>query len=184
MVASNETVPSIHTVNIPHEGPEEYNNLWQKTRSITSYVYDNYYDKYDWFYFCDVDTYVLVENLRLYLESEEIKVAANGGTYYPVGDETVQTPIYLGRRFAFNGNMKNIYPSGGAGYTLNKAALKALVVNGLPNYFPNNVTFADDWMLGRLFQKMGIFAYDTKDENGGERFNPFPVSHCFLNRSV
>ena len=184
MVASNETDRTIHAVNIPHKGPEEYNNLWQKTRSITSYVYDNYYDKYDWFYFCDVDTYVLVENLRLYLESEEIKVAANGGTYYPVGDETVQTPIYLGRRFAFNGNMNNIYPSGGAGYTLNKAALKALVVNGLPNYFPNNVTFADDWMLGRLFQKMGIFAYDTKDENGGERFNPFPVSHCFLNRSV
>jgi hypothetical protein len=60
MVASNETGPTIHAMNIPHEGPEEYNNLWQKTRSITSYVYDNYSDKYDWFYFGDTDSYVLV----------------------------------------------------------------------------------------------------------------------------
>lgn len=36
LVASDKTVtePGIHTVNIIHEGPEEYNNIWQKIRSI------------------------------------------------------------------------------------------------------------------------------------------------------
>jgi hypothetical protein len=121
-----------------------------------------------------------VENLRLYLESEEIKVAANGGKYLPNGDETQQTPLYLSRRFAYHGDRNNIYPSGGAGYTFNKAAPKLLVVNGYPNYFPDEVTFAEDWMLGRIFQKMGVFAYDTQDENGEERFNPFTVSYIFL----
>lgn len=179
MVASNETDPTIHAVNIPHEGAEEYDNLWQKTRSVTSYVYDNYWDKYDWFYFGDTDSYVLVENLRLYLESEEIKVAANGGKYLPNGDATEQTPLYLGRRFAYRGDMNDIYTSGGAGYTFNKAALKTLVVNGYPNYFPEQVSFAEDWMLGRIFQKMGVFAYDTQNENGEERFNPFTVSLAF-----
>lgn len=49
MVASNKTDQSLGTVDIAHEGPEEYNNIWQKVRSMWSYVYDNYYEKYDWY---------------------------------------------------------------------------------------------------------------------------------------
>ena len=45
MVASTKTDSDLGTVNIPHEGPEEYNNIWQKVRSIWCYVYDNYYEK-------------------------------------------------------------------------------------------------------------------------------------------
>jgi glycoprotein-N-acetylgalactosamine 3-beta-galactosyltransferase len=117
---------------------------------------------------------------RIFLESDEIKVASNGGKYLPSGDETKQTPLYLSCCFAYRGDMNNIYPSGGAGYTFNKAALKMLIVNGYPNYFPDDVGFAEDWMLGRIFQKMAVFAYDTQNENGEERFNPFTVSHAFL----
>jgi len=50
MVASNKTDIAIGAVNIPHEGPEEYNNIWQKVRSMWSYIYDNYYERYDWFH--------------------------------------------------------------------------------------------------------------------------------------
>jgi len=49
MVASTKTDMKLGTVEIPHEGPEEYNNIWQKVRSMWSYVYDNYYEKYDWY---------------------------------------------------------------------------------------------------------------------------------------
>jgi hypothetical protein len=45
MVASTKTDKALGTVNIPHEGPEEYNNIWQKARSYWTYVYDNYYEK-------------------------------------------------------------------------------------------------------------------------------------------
>lgn len=45
MVASTKTDRKLGTVNIPHEGPEEYNNIWQKVRSMWSYVYDTYYEK-------------------------------------------------------------------------------------------------------------------------------------------
>lgn len=176
MVGSNKTDASLGTVNIPHEGEEEYNNIWQKVRSMWSYVYDNYYDKYHWFHIGGDDLYLLVENLRLYLESEEIKVAANGGTYLPNGDETEQTPLFLGRRFAYLGNMDDIFISGGSGYTMNKAALKALVVNGLPNYFPHQHTFSEDTRVAAIFKKMGILPYETKDEAGEERYLPFQVS--------
>ena len=121
-----------------------------------------------------------MENLRLYLESEEIKVAANGGVFLPDGSETEQTPLFLGRRFAYDGNLDDVFISGGSGYTLNKAALKALVVNGLPNYFPHAHTFSEDTMVARIFKKMGIVPYDTKDDAGGERYMPFMVRFCFL----
>jgi len=176
MVASNKTDPSINAVDIPHEGPEDYNNLWQKLRSITSYLYDNYYNKYDWFYICDDDTFVIVENLRLYLESEEIKLAANGGVLLPMGNETKQTPLMLGRRFAFKGDRTDIFPSGGAGFVLNKAALKALVLLAIEDFEPHAQVFSDDWYIGRAMQEVGIVMYDTQDDKGGERFMPFSVS--------
>ena len=34
MVASTKTDRDLGTVNIPHEGPEEYNNIWQKVRAM------------------------------------------------------------------------------------------------------------------------------------------------------
>jgi len=34
MVASTKTDRELGTINIPHEGPEEYNNIWQKVRSM------------------------------------------------------------------------------------------------------------------------------------------------------
>lgn len=45
MVASTKTDKGLGAVNIPHEGPEEYNNIWQKVRAMWSYIYDNYYEK-------------------------------------------------------------------------------------------------------------------------------------------
>jgi hypothetical protein len=176
MVGSTKTDASLGAVEIPHEGEEDYNNIWQKVRSMWSYIYDNYYDKYDWFHIGGDDLYLIVENLRLYLESEEIQTAQNGGIYLPTGDETVQTPLFLGRRFAYLGNMDDIFISGGSGYTMNKAALKLLVTDGLENYFPHAHTFSEDTMVARIFKKYGVFPYDTKDEAGGERYNPFQVS--------
>ena len=75
--------------------------------------------------------------------------------------------------------MNDIFNSGGSGYTLNKAALKILVVHGLPNYFPHAHTFSEDTMVARVFRKFGVLAYDTKDENGSERYMPFMPGHHY-----
>jgi glycoprotein-N-acetylgalactosamine 3-beta-galactosyltransferase len=179
MVGSNKTDVSIDAVDILHAGEESYGNIWQKVRSMWSYIYDNYYEKYDWFHIGGDDLFLIVENLRLYLESEEIRTAANGGIYLPDGTETVQTPLFLGRRFAYLGDMNEIFNSGGSGYTMNKAALKTLVVKGLPQYFPNLVTFSEDTMVARVLRNYGIFPYETKDETGGERYMPFMPGHHY-----
>mmetsp|Transcript_3160 Transcript_3160/g.6616 ORF Transcript_3160/g.6616 Transcript_3160/m.6616 type:complete len:1023 (+) Transcript_3160:49-3117(+) len=177
MVASTKTDRELGTVNIPHEGPEEYNNIWQKVRSMWSYVYDNYYEKYDWFHIGGDDLYLIVENLRLYLESEEIQLASNGGQYLPNGSEETQTPLFLGRRFAEGGNMDRIFISGGSGYTMNKATLKTLVVDGLPKCRPHFHTFSEDVMVANCLRQRNILPYDTKDEAGGERYMPFAPGH-------
>ncbi|KAL9179903.1 hypothetical protein ACHAXT_007873 [Thalassiosira profunda] len=177
MVASTKTDKILGTVNIPHEGPEEYDNIWQKVRSMWSYVYDNYYEKYDYFHIGGDDLYLIVENLRLYLESEEIQLASNGGHYLPDGSETAQTPLFMGRRFAEGGNRDRMFISGGAGYTMNKAALKTLVVEGFPKCGAHMHTFSEDVMVATCFRKMGILPYDTKDEAGGERYMPFQPGH-------
>ena len=64
VASSNQTNKTLGTVNIPHEGEEEYLNMWQKVRSMWSYAYDNYYEDYDWFHIGGDDMYVLVDNLR------------------------------------------------------------------------------------------------------------------------
>ena len=74
-------------------------------------------DDYDYFVIGGTDYYVIVENLRAYLESEAL-VKANE-----------EVPLYLGRRFAEGGNFNKQFNSGGPSYILNKKALKLFVDN-------------------------------------------------------
>lgn len=121
MIPSTVTNASLDTVNILHLGEEDYWNIWQKVRSIWAYIYDHYYNDYDWFHFAGEDQYVIVENLRMYVESETIRSAANGGKD-PLLDwaQEYQTPLYLGRRLAEHARLSLLYNHGGPGYTLNK----------------------------------------------------------------
>jgi len=176
MVASNKTDPALYTVEIPHEGEEIYNNIWQKVRSIWSYVYDNYYQDYDFFHIGGDDLFLIIENLRLYLSSIEIQTAAQGGKIGSLPSNH-EKPLFLGRRFAEQGNHARIFNSGGSGYTLNKAALKALVVESFPTCFPHMKTFAEDVMVAACLRKLGVFPFETRDEKGGERYMPFAPAH-------
>lgn len=66
------------TVAIQYKGENNYNSGWQKLRSYLAYIYDHYYEKYDWFFVGYDQAYLIVENLRQYLESDEIRMAAAG----------------------------------------------------------------------------------------------------------
>ena len=110
--------------------------------------------------------YLIVENLRLYLESDEIRLASGA-----------IAPLFLGRRFAEDGDMNRIFNSGGSGYTLKKEALKVLV-ESFPSCFPTLFSSAEDVYVASCLRDEGIFPYDTKDSKGGERYMPFtPEGH-------
>ena len=50
--------------------------------------------------------------MRLYLESDEVVIASNGGFSYPNGNETEQLPLYIGNRFQDQGEYKNVFNTG------------------------------------------------------------------------
>lgn len=121
---------------------------------MISINHPHFYPQYDYFHIGGDDLYLIVENLRLYLESEEIQLASNGGHTLPDGTEEMQTPLFMGRRFAEGGDREKMFISGGAGYTMNKATLKTLVVDGFPQYFPHMHTFSEDVMVATTLRKV------------------------------
>jgi glycoprotein-N-acetylgalactosamine 3-beta-galactosyltransferase len=90
--------------------------MWQKVRSIWSYIYTNYRDSFDYFQLLGDDAYIILENMRNYLWS--------------IDDENGTKPLYIGGAFKTAG-INACW--GGPGYTLNKVALNWLVTEGFKN---------------------------------------------------
>lgn len=65
---------------------------------------------------------------------------------------------------------------------MNKATLKTLVVDAFPTCGPHRHTFSEDTMVANCLRQRNIIAYDTKDEAGGERYNPFAPGHHLMYR--
>ena len=167
MVASNETVPSLNIVNIQHWGEENYNGVWQKLRSIWAYIYSAYAEDYDFFYLGGDDYYLIVENLRSFLASEEM-VSAAGGEGWP-------SPLYLGRRVLDRHDLHEVLNHGGPGYVLNRAALKLLVEKAFmqESCQPYRWKHSEDRFLGECFRGVSVNPYDTRDHNHLHRFHIF-----------
>jgi len=168
MVASNKTDTTRNTVNIPHFGPEHYNSVWMKVRSIWSYIYKTYYDDYDFFYLGGDDYYLIVENLRTYLSSREIHYAG-GGDGWPI-------PLYLGHRiYELAGGDRWQSNHGGAGYVLNRASLAVLVELAFDLEYcePYKIRHFEDKKIGGCLRNFTIAPHDTKDRHGHERFHIF-----------
>ncbi|GKY91430.1 hypothetical protein MPSEU_000115300 [Mayamaea pseudoterrestris] len=179
LVASDTSDASVDSVKILHEGPERYFNMWQKVRSMWEYIYDNYYNEYDFYHIGGDDMYLIVENLRLYLESDEIQAAQNGGMFISDKPERMQIPLYLGERYMFRGRSNDTYNTGGPGYTLNRAAVKTLVVDGLPYHHADVVSPMEDVYISRVFALLGVVPYQTRDDNQGERYMHYSPSFYY-----
>ena len=74
------TIPTVRVI-----APPTHAELWRKHRGVLKILYREYQNDYDWFFKCDDDTYVIMENLKAYLAREEITSLAH-------------TPLLLGHR--------------------------------------------------------------------------------------
>jgi hypothetical protein len=156
LAASTVTNVSLGTVDLPHAGPENYGNMWQKTRSMLAFLHDTSLPDFDYFYIAGDDTYLIVENLRFYLDT----LTAN---------ETEPRPFYLGSTIHYQGET---YVVGGSGYVLNRVALHRLVEEALPLCWTNVQTSAEDKAVGICLGSIGIHPMDTADALGRQRFLP------------
>ncbi|ODM91374.1 Glycoprotein-N-acetylgalactosamine 3-beta-galactosyltransferase 1 [Orchesella cincta] len=157
---SSKEDPELPSVAL-HNVKEGRDYLWAKTKEAFKYIYEKHYDEADWFMKADDDTFVIVENLRLFLKDYEPK-----------------TPIYFGCKF--NYSVEQGYMSGGAGYVLSKEALRKFITEAIPDkqkcYEDHNG--AEDLQLGKCMQNVNVTAGDSRDSFGRYRFLPFlPEKH-------
>lgn len=117
-------------------------------------------EHFDWFLLGGDDLYVLVENLKDYLES-----VCDQGNCDAV-------PYYLGRTLRHSRNL--VYNTGGAGYVLNAVAVMKLVTLLDSRACFSQVSGSiEDIMVGYCLAELGIYPIDTRDAHGRERFHWF-----------
>ena len=162
LAASNLTDPSIGAVNLLHEGPELYQNMWLKVRAIWQYVYENYANDFDFFQIGGDDHYVIPENLRYLVSTGSWK-----------GPWNQSQPLYLGSSVLDFPRTDSRYCGGGAGYTLNRVALKLLVEELLDTHHckPHLQASDEDRIIGKCFRSVGISCMDTNDDLQETRYH-------------
>jgi len=146
-------------VDLPHEGPEEYGNMWQKTRSILGYLHDNYLEDFDYFFLSRDDTLLKVENLRFYLGWLEAKH----------GHSDASKPLYTGHPI-FAPENRFTYAGGGSGYVVNRAALQKLVKE-LDQCLVHAKQSFEDRFVGNCLNQTGVHLVNALDETGRDYFH-------------
>jgi len=194
LAASNVTDHSVGAINLLHLGPEEYGNMWQKIRSMWAYAYDNYLEDFDYFHICGDDVYLVVDNLRAYLNSPEVQKMKEGHVdiFAQKVKKAVETadirprPLLIGMPLHSHhtGFGTRRHPLGGPGYALNKASLKLLVEQGLPNDLVDNIDPREDIFIGGIMEKLGILTADTRDEYGSWRYGESAEFHASIRNSL
>jgi len=153
--------PSLPAVKLDVD--EGRDHLWAKTVGGFNYSYHNHLNDADWFMKADDDTYVILENLRYFLSSQN-----------------ASEPIFFGCKF--KPYVKQGYMSGGAGYVLSKEALKRFVEKGIAPQHPSRCheksdEGAEDVDMGMCLEALDVRAGDSRDSLGRGRFFPFVPEH-------
>lgn len=168
--------PELDTVALPVKDGRKH--LWSKIKSEFTYIYKNFFDKYDWFLKADDDTYVIAA-IHSYFKEVFIyfRYVIMENLRYMLYKYDKQTPIYFGCKF--KPFVRQGYMSGGAGYVLSKESLRRFVKIGIPdeNYCKQEDGEMDDVELGVCLEKLNVTAGDTRDWNGKGRMFPFDPNY-------
>lgn len=158
-----------------------------------AYVFHNYVDDYDWVHIAGDDVYIAVDNLRAYVDSPEMAALEDG--YNDVifrkqnkgskanTDHLRPRPLFLGSPYPFRGLL---FPAGGPGYTLNRAAVKLFGEKVLTNFSPISRDSREDVFMGSGFAGEGVFLTDTRDAVNATRYGESAEgsTHFTFGRSV
>ena len=139
---------------------------------------EHYASDFDWFFLGGDDCFLLVDALKRFLESSQIAAARASGS-----------GLYIGRRFkidpsslSFNldDNAPTTFNGGGPGYVLDSTALKMLgkVLSEKEDLCEGSLAkLVDDVPIAVCLSKLGILAFDSRDENGRDRFHHFSTEN-------
>ncbi|XP_069105956.1 glycoprotein-N-acetylgalactosamine 3-beta-galactosyltransferase 1-like isoform X2 [Argopecten irradians] len=131
---------------------ESKEHLTGKVRYSIKHIYQHYLNQYDWFLKADDDTFVVMENLRYLL------------SHYPTDKAG-----YLGYHFKLFVNQG--YMSGGAGYVINRQALKQIVEWGFGGNYCREDGGDEDVEIGRCLEASGVSVFSSLDKFDRETFH-------------
>jgi hypothetical protein len=158
---SNADNSSVGAVKIEFEGGESYGNMWRKVQEIWATVrFSDVFNQFDWFLICGDDTYVILEQLRAFVNSDQVLEAkrATGGR------------VYIGSPEHFTYNL--LFNNGGAAYVLSREAVD-LVVDSLETEAcqHHHRTSWEDVLIALCLKRMGVLPLHTLDAQFRRRFS-------------
>lgn len=127
-------------------------HLTAKTMMAFDHIFKDHFDDADWFIKADDDTYIVVENLKYFLSSQN-----------------TSEPVFFGHHFKTI--VKQGYFSGGGGYVLSKEALRRFGHRQKGSCRDDQG--AEDAEMGKCMEMLGVRTGDSRDRLGRSRF------HCF-----
>jgi glycoprotein-N-acetylgalactosamine 3-beta-galactosyltransferase len=169
--ASNRTDPIIGAWALPHDGPETYQNLWNKVQTMWQYVYHHYLSDFDWFLISGDDTFVIPDNVRRVAAYYQAESQTNRGNSSSNNSNKPMIPLYLGASIPHSKNPMRRYCGGGAGYMLNQQAVMLLNRRIHMGECPVVVAPDEDIRLARCLDDAGVQCHDTNDASQQVRFH-------------
>lgn len=180
--ASNVTDASLGAIKLSFHGPESYTNMWRKVQAMWIHAYHHYVNDYDYFHICGDDVYVVADNLRMFLMSEQVHKLSNDGymdTFSVMSKHKKKwskdrpRPLYFGYplHLDLRKNGEHQYAAGGSGYTLNREAVRVFY-NLITNFPDNRTDSREDILMSRWLELDGITVSDTRDATGSFRYVP------------
>ena len=113
--------------------------MWLKVRAIWQFVHRHYLDDFDIFHIGGDDHYLIVENLKYMVQTQQFGAAM---------------PLFLGGSMVDFPITQHRYCGGGSGYSLNRAAVRLLVEDTFPYHWcrPHHQAADEDrWIACLLY---------------------------------
>lgn len=139
------------------KSPENKARLKDKMRLAIQFVHSNCMDEFDWLLKADDDTYVIMDNLKNLLQHTE---------------RNQSSKLFMGLRL--KPRVKMGVMSGGAGYVMNKEALRLLVESSFTNK-TCSTHWQEDVHIAKCLEDINVTIVNSLDETGRQKFHAEPL---------
>ena len=159
-----------------------YVHLTQKTTLAFLFAFEHYANEFDWFVKADDDTYILVDQLRDFLSTQNTSAPVTFGYNFKVIIEMRLSSVDCMSiiAFLFQLFVPKGYHSGGASYALSRESLRRFSQGHLSgNAFCVRDGGNEDVEIARCLRNLGVSPGRSLDEHDRELFHPLPFSHHF-----
>ena len=154
-----------------------YDRITEKALKTMEYIYDHLMDDFDWFVRANDDTYIIMENLRLFLANK-------------CPDEKViygKILSYYRHKHRYNrGNNSAGFLQGGSGFLISRESLRLFVKE-----YKKDAKFCvmiagskEDQEICDCFRKINIYPGETRDSQNRERFLMDKFDQMWSNPSI